>query len=198
MSSIPSSSTENMFVYVTHKNEIEKKKPFRKIMINSNDTIAELLVRIFQAYNIPFVHLKVYYNEIRLDKKKHALTLKQAIFDKNFKYGNLNDVNNMVTKASCLEIQSFFDLDAYLPNGKAYPYVGEQGEILQKADPTKLPTCWRRYIDVCKTSMSVRIIMWMWEKSYVTRLILIISMLFLIQSFFSFDRNFGFSNGSEL
>ena len=98
MSSIPSSSTENMFVYVTHTNESEKKKPFRKIMINSHDTSAELLVRIFQADNIPFVHLKVYYNEIRLDKKKHALTLKQAIFDKNFKYGNLNDVNNMVTK----------------------------------------------------------------------------------------------------
>ncbi len=183
-------STSKTFLYVTHKSEVDRKVPFRKVVVGEHDTVGDLLMGIFHIYNVPFAHLKVYYNNVRIDSKKLSLKLKKAIFDKNLCYGVMDDVKDSGKQqrgASCLEVQSFFELSAYQKGGKAYPYIGANGEIMSKPDPGKLPSCWKRYIEVSKNSMSVRIIMWMWAKSYVTRLILIISTLFLIQSFFVYD-----------
>ena len=183
-------SPSKTFLYVTHKSEVDRRVPFRKVVVGEHDTVGDLLMGIFHIYNVPFAHLKVYYNNVRIDSKKLSLKLKKAIFDKNFCYGVMDDVKDngkQQRDASCLEVQSFFELSAYQKGGKAYPYIGANGEIMSKPDPGKLPSCWKRYIEVSKKSMSVRIIMWMWAKSYVTRLILIISTLFLIQSFFVYD-----------
>ena len=199
-------SQPSNFLYVSHKDELHTGRKFRKVMVNPNGTVADLLINVFNIYNIPFSHLKVYYNDIRIDKKKHSLKLKKVVFDKKFIFGTIDNNTNTMTrdsgginlKASCLEIQSFFDLDAYLPGGKAYPYVGSNGEILTKPDPKKMPNCFRRYMEASKKSISVRIIMWMWAKSYLTRLILIISILFLFQSMFTYDRNFRFNSAGDL
>lgn len=187
---VKSPTKGNTFLYVAHKSEVDRSAPFRKVMIGEHDTVGDLLMRIFQIYNVPFAHMKVYYNDVRIDSKKSSLKLKKAIFDKNLCYGVMDDVksgNKQQLRASCLEIQSFFELSAYQESGKAYPYVGRNGEIMNRPDAAKLPSCWKRYIEASKKSMSVRIIMWMWAKSYITRLILIISTLFLIQSFFVYD-----------
>ena len=187
---VKSPTKGNTFLYVAHKSEVDRSAPFRKVTIGEHDTVGDLLMRIFQIYNVPFAHMKVYYNDVRIDSKKSTLKLKKAIFDKNLCYGVMDDVksgNKQQLRASCLEIQSFFELSAYQEGGKAYPYVGRNGEIMKRPDAAKLPSCWERYIEASKKSMSVRIIMWMWAKSYITRLILIISTLFLIQSFFVYD-----------
>ena len=199
-------SQPSNFLYASHKDELQTGRKFRKVVVNPNCTVADLLINVFKIYNIPFSHLKVYNNDIRIDKKKHSLKLKKVIFDKKFIFGTIDSNTNTITrdngdinsKASCLEVQSFFDLDAYLPGGKAYPYVGPNGEILKKADPKKMPNCFRRYLEASKKSISIRIIMWMWANSYLTRLILIISILFLFQSMFTYDRNFGFNSAADL
>ena len=70
-------SPSKTFLYVTHKSEVDRRVPFRKVVVGEHDTVGDLLMGIFHIYNVPFAHLKVYYNDVRIDSKKLSLKLRK-------------------------------------------------------------------------------------------------------------------------
>ena len=148
------------------------------VFANDDTTVALLKITLFQMLNVPYSHQKIWFNKKRLDTKENEnVTLKKF----NFVYGT----SNHSSKMSCITFQTYFPLKEYHKGGKAYAYVGKDGTL--KTSPVNAQTFWDKYLAAAQSSFSVRIVMYMWSKNYLTRLILVISIMFLLFSLFVGD-----------
>ena len=148
------------------------------VSANDDTTVAELKATLFRMFNVPYSHQKILFNKRRLDKKENVdVPLKKF----NLVYGK----GKFSSKASCIVFETFFPLKEYHKGGKAYAYVGRDGVL--KTSPVNSETFMDKYLVAAQSSFSVRIIMYMWSKNYLTRLILVTSFMFLFFSLFIGD-----------
>ena len=148
------------------------------VFANDDTTVGQLKVTLFQMFNVPYAHQKIWFNKKRLDTDENAkMTLKKF----KFVFGSSKDSS----KISCIVFQTYFPLKEYRKGGKAYAYVGKDG--LLRTSPVNSETFWDKYLVAAQSSFSVRIVMYMWSKNYLTRLILVISIMFLLFSLFFGD-----------
>jgi hypothetical protein len=146
-------------------------------LLCSEDTpIKNLKQQLGYLYNVPPQHQKLVYNKKRICKDEDVL-LKRF----KFKYGSSAD--GASANASCIFLESMFPLKDYQEGGQAYPYV-KNGKVFESRVHGTDETFSEKYIRAAQSTFSVRAIMWMWNKNYMTRLVLVTCVMFLFVSFF--------------